>query len=589
MEVTEHTIDFSVPTSDVKMLLYQPFVKFESEDQEPFCLSRSRIQKYESSIRRVFDCAKSVNPSFVVLPEYSVPGLTGVQLIDDAMRNAEFPNNTIVIAGVDGLSKADYEKVVESFGDSCEVAEANRPESVSDTEWVNCSITWLKSIAGSVSVFIQPKVTAAWPEENASFSEMFRGRSMNLYRAKFSNGVALRFASFLCYDWIGRDGDGHQQVPKQFLNAINEQWRPLGDPKQFHLAFLLQHNPKPNHYTFTSATREFLVDSSTYPFVDRSGSAVIVVSTAAAERPTRKGLFGFTSIVFSPSAPVDCNVRQAPPSITVKPKRLDATRDLGTCKDIVFREMGECIHTCSVRMPSFVTLHTTDRKRPVTAEIHPIETSNDARLPCASVPAATKWIQDELDEIEANPLSDSLLAHSSFVEAAIAAEGTTTTAMRCFDGKSSEEKIRLCSPTASMTDVDDWDQEAGSGLEHVWNSVVLISTTTTASMENASLHAAVGTEGTDIVAIKAGSHQLCREHFESFRTKSHGPVLVVTRDDHNSVATEAELTKFYETNSAGIKLIDYATLLSSCQGASNEDDFRKFITELIDVGERKII
>lgn len=73
---------------------------------------------------------------------------------------------------------------------------------------------------------------------------MIRGQSVNLFQGAFDKGVRCRFASLLCYDWIGRSSTDGQSVPQQFLEQLNSDW--AGDEKKIHWLFLLQHNEKPN-------------------------------------------------------------------------------------------------------------------------------------------------------------------------------------------------------------------------------------------------------------------------------------------------------------------------------------------------------
>ena len=95
------------------------------------------------------------------------------------------------------------------------------------------------------------------------------------------------------------------------------------------------------------------------------------VNTAVSKLPSRTGDGGFSACVFSPSAPLDCDGCR--PTVCMQPKSLRGSQNLGRCKDVVFREMGECIHVFRVRVPRFITPDATDRTYPlVNAQVHSV-------------------------------------------------------------------------------------------------------------------------------------------------------------------------------------------------------------------------
>src|SRR5262249_50891236 len=51
---------------------------------------------------------------FTIFPEYSIPGLEGIARIEEALEQAEWPNETIVIGGVDALTKNEFATLVDT-------------------------------------------------------------------------------------------------------------------------------------------------------------------------------------------------------------------------------------------------------------------------------------------------------------------------------------------------------------------------------------------------------------------------------------------------------------------------------------------
>lgn len=78
--------------------------------------------------------------------------MSGIQLIHAAATDVAFPNNTVLIAGIDGLSKSDYEAAIEVLGERAAVNADNHPDRIEEDKWVNCGIAWVKDQAGAVRI-----------------------------------------------------------------------------------------------------------------------------------------------------------------------------------------------------------------------------------------------------------------------------------------------------------------------------------------------------------------------------------------------------------------------------------------------------
>jgi hypothetical protein len=306
------------------------------------------------------------------------------------------PSSRILIAGVRGLPKTEYAALC-ALPYSVNVEAENAPDQVTDAQWINTSVTFVKDDAGALSLWIQPKISPSWPEENVCHQRMFAGRAVRVFNARFDNGLPCRFFSLLCYDWVGREAGA--AVLHTILEEFDQLCRNSTNPRSLQWVFVLQHNPAPNNVTFLTAAHNFL--SLPDPaFVQRHDAAVAMVCTANAKAPARSYPYGYSSLIFGPRAPFDSN--GCAPTFATQSSRLRGSAALQTCKDAVFREMGECIHTLEVRVPGSVVPNATDRTAAlVEARAFPLSgnASVDPRIPGGPVPAVVKWVNDELDMV----------------------------------------------------------------------------------------------------------------------------------------------------------------------------------------------
>src|ERR1035437_2053955 len=396
IQVSEQEISVTLPSICVKMLMVQPYLEFETPLQEPFPLSPGCSDRLSGAIDKAFDIARTFDPHIILFPEFGLPGVDAVSRVAAHMATAAVPSSRILIAGVRGLTRTEYAALC-SLPYSVNVEAENAPDQLSDAQWVNTSVTFVKDDAGALSLWIQPKISPSWAEENVCHQRMFAGRAVRIFNARFDNGMHCRFFSLLCYDWVGRE-DG-AAVLNTILEQFDQLCRNSNSPWDLQWVFVLQHNPLPNHATFLNAANNFLCLPDPH-FVQRHDAAVVMVCTAHAKAPARRDPYGYSSFIFGPHAPFDSN--GCAPTFATQSTRLRASTALQTCKDAVLREIGECIHTMEVRVPGSVVPNATDRTAAlVEARIFPISgnASVDPRIPSGPVPAVVKWVNDELDTV----------------------------------------------------------------------------------------------------------------------------------------------------------------------------------------------
>ena len=575
------------------MVLVQPFLEFEPPQQEPFPLSQACERRLSDAIDTVFECATSRRAHVILFPEFALPGVAGVQRAIERLSAPTVAAPTILIAGVSGLSKEQYELLCRS-PEIDSVAPANAPQRVQDAEWVNTSITVVKEDDSALRLWVQPKLSASWPEANYNHQAMFKGGAVRIFRARFDNDVPCRFLALLCFDWVGQE-DG-QPVPEALLNGYDQICRATDAPHDLQWVFVLQHNPKPNHATVLGATHRFLTQT-VHPFVRRRDAAVIMTSTASSQQPTRRGSHGFSSIVFGPQAPFDRDGCR--PTFATQSSRLRQSEVLGPCQDAVFREMGECLHLADVRVPNFVVADATDRTAPLEqAEVFPLFGDVvDPRIPGEQVPAVVKWVNDELDEA---PDFCARYFDGEPMEAAL-----RRTHGRILDGyrglRSQDLELRIEAACAARTrnegrgtsttaEVDTrWDVEERGGLHHVIQTLTLVGGAASVSVVDAQLHGRLEELGVEIAAICGTTHPDCMSAFKKFAARTHSPILFVSQDDQNAPLLPREVEAFADPRGrAAVKVIDSQALLHAAR-TKPPTEYQQFVEELANVDERPII
>lgn len=597
IEIIEADIDILLPTAAICMTFSQPFLELEQPFTEPFKL-RAETTESLLAIDRAFDLLKDkTEPQFLLLPEYSICGTDGVRRIIERVGDDAWPCSSTVIGGLHGLTCKEYTELIQVDGITLHVSDANAPGKLNQLEWVNITAVFVKTQTGTIEVWLQPKLHPNSDEANTQHQSMFRGNSVYLFRGQFEDGLPCRFFVMTCFDWIARENGGPQLIDV-LLNELNERWQE--NPATLNWVFVPQYNRKPNHSTFLTSAHEVLVNQPKYPAVQRRDCAVVMVCSAASPQPARNGSFGFSSIIFGPTAPFICSTPRH--SYSTNTERLRSSDVLKPCKDLVFREMGACLQSCDIRLPQSVVPDTTDRTGPVSghAFVFPFDKdSSDPRLPSAPVPPVTKWVNDELDLIER-------LSSTHFVDHAIqnviesvesecisACRKTPSSEMAWKVSTSSAGRLQRHAKTAPphpADDVEDWASTETEGLRHIVETITLLSAGTELSTDGTRLHAWHATTGTEVVAIRATTHIQCSKVINTVLSRTHSSVLMVSRDDQNTDILPRELESFLDPRpDPGLRAIDFQSLLKKARHSTTVAEFSDCVEELFDAGERTFI
>ena len=570
------------------MVIAQPHLpKSSFTPSEPYSLTEHASTRQLDIVARTLDiaCPSQDAPAthFTILPEYCIPGLTGVRRIEQRLRASSWAKGTVVIGGLDGVSKGEYGQLLDAehtYHDA-----QNGVDRLSDDQWVNCSITWVKSENGQVTRWVQPKLWPAWPEASGENQRMFRGGSIYLFRGQRTHGESFIFGTLICFDWIAPTDPSPY---KRILAAIHAEAKKAQLPLTW--LFVIQHNDRPSHSHFLSNVVSFFRDRA-YPNATRSHSCLIFANTAGLPQPGHCTEYGSTSAILSPATPFmtsgasptlshqGCRYREENPSL------LESTQ----CTDLFFRERGECIHVFDQINPSWMLPGASGRNYAVeNAEVHAASDAVHILAPGRLVPAAVKWANDALDQTRTE-----LPPHAPALgEMLKVAHNAVSDRLRRTCSAALAEIVHLSTPTADGN-IDAWNSVESLGLEHVLYTLrVLGAGNKLKSVGHAMVHGVVEFHGglVDVVAIRGDSHRDCVKHFEDrYRGRQRRRLLLVSRDRENTVCDRRDgsfLRVPADDGEAGPKITDgasptyhvgYQNVLSFLREADQLDEIERRI------------
>lgn len=533
------TVDLSLlgvtlPSDRVGMVIAQPYLPNTSLSLvEPYQWTEQAKPQQLAALTETLAIARSSQHGagkthFTILPEYSIPGLEGIERVETAIRQGDWPNGTIVIGGTDALTHEQYAQLLQADRTHVD-AIRNGADRVGLNKWVNCAITWVKDANGRLGRWVQPKLYPAWPEMNISYEHMFRGSSLYLFKGRLENTAPYRFGTLICFDWIATVGT---QTPCQWMLA--DMQRQAGEnllPLSW--LFVIQRNPRPSHDTFLNRVAAFF-DQTQFPSVTRGGACVVFANTAGKAVPGRTSEFGACSVVLSPPS-MFAQPTCVPTFSRGGPRFRDGSNLLHDYKDVFFRERGACIHSFAQINPGSLVAGAAGRSLAVeNAYVYPISGPPEPRAPAADVPASVKWLNDELDQVRslsfrhpAAPLSAQVnIAHEQ-----------NTAALRGISSQSATHAIRLASQESKSENADDWDSTESQALEHLVHTLDIIGvgfSPPTVGIGSAHASVAIMNKVVDIVAIRGSSHEQCIAHSTTFLTNPQRQVMLVSRDPDNT-------------------------------------------------------
>ena len=514
------------------MVIAQPFLTLTPN--EPFVCSATQKAAQLAAVGETLAIARARHHGapathFTVFPEYSIPGVEGVALIQAAVTAAEWPIGSVVIGGTDALSKTEFAALAEqpnTYFDS----EHNSLDGIGTNQWLNCGITWVKGADGTVERWLQPKLHPAWPEQNINFQDMYRGHSVFLFKGPFANGTLYRFSSLVCFDWIATIGN--QKAWRWVVQNLNQEAAQAQAEYSLSWFFVIQHNRRPSDNTFLNEVAAFF-DQTAFPSVHRQGACLIFANTAGKAGPGRSDLFGSTSLIFTRQTLF--SDATSLPTFSNGGERFRSSTLLAAYRDVYFRERGACVHSFAQVNPSSITAGAAGRTialdRPF---VFPLNGTADPRAPRAAVPACVKWLNDTLDEVQ------SLAARypaATLAAPAEAAHRHSIQSLRGITSKSAAHTVKLATAEATAKHADEWDAREAEAVEHFTHTLTILDIgyphpTVGADPAHATIE--INGQSVDLFAIRGSSHEACIEHSKSFVPRTSRQILLISRDRDNT-------------------------------------------------------
>ncbi len=514
------------------MVIAQPHVPVDAfTPNVPYSLAERVRPRQLKVLGRTMDIASAPGggvTQFTILPEYCIPGLEGVEFIEKRLQESTWANGTVLIGGLDGISKAEYLLLLEPEHTHHD-QELNGAAQVGDDQWLNCSITWVKSSDGQVLRWVQPKLWPAWPEASGEDGSIFKGGSIYLFKGLRTNGEAFIFGTVVCMDWIGPISPRvYERILEATHGAAGEAQLPLT------WLFVIQRNKRPSHPDFLNNVVSLFREKS-YPNATRTNTCIVFANTAGLGHPGYCDSFG-SSLVLGPSS--SFMTEGAMPTLSYEGFRYrEENPDLLTsaqCTDVFFRERGECIHLFEQINPSWVKGGAAERSFAVdNAEVHGALEVEHVLAPGGGVPAAVKWANDVLDQT-----SDELPKHAPALAKALEeAHKTVMEALRRIGSVDMTGLVRLAAPR-SNGNLEAWDSLEESGLRHVLETLrILGAGDRLESVGRDMVHGVMcfSRGSIDVIAIRGSSHEVCIEHLEERQLRrQRSQLLLVSRDKDNT-------------------------------------------------------
>ena len=525
-----------LPRSSVGMVIAQPCLRLS--ETEPYqCTDEFRSQQL-NVIAETLRVARETphgapKTHFTLFPEYSIPGPTGVGLVGNILHSNDWPCGTIVIGGTDGLSKADFVSLVREPNSHFD-ATYNNLNSITDNEWINCGITWVKGNNGKIERWLQPKLYPAWPEQDVTSNNMFRGKSVFVFKGDYDTGTQYRFCSLVCFDWIATVES--QKPWRAVVDWLSEQATALQAELSLSWLFVIQHNRKPSATSFLTEVRAFF-DQNIAENVHRERTCLVFANSAGKSKPGRIQHNGNTSLLFSGQ------------TLFKEPKcyatfcnggpRFRNNDLLEGHIDLLFREGGACIHSFQQVNPGSLSAGASSRTIAlINPFVHSLSGPQDPRTPADSVPASVKWLNDELDDTKSleSKYPDVLLASKvDSIHHRVLSE------FRKIPDASIKNFMKLAAQGSLAKYADQWDhveRKAVRHLAHTLNIAGLCSEDFVVGGKSFHATLSIGKLNVDLVAIRGDTHELCREHFQKLIPVGRNPVLLVSRDPDNNERLE---------------------------------------------------
>lgn len=333
--------------------------------------------------------------SFIIFPEYSIPGLRGFNIIKFILKRSK-SNNLAVIGGIDGLSPEEYLRIEE---EACFKGLKIEPTKLNN-HWVNTCFILFKGRDDNLELFLQPKLSAAPLEsqmyENDDFVYIWK------IKREGEGNRPFNFFVTICFDLIAKQSCGARKILKQ----LNVEYQ--GSTFNLDMILNIQRNNKVFHDSFKGALQD-IFDKTQYRCIERGRMIVFIVNNAGKieiGKCSGEDQFGNSAMVFSNEFKLHKRYKKsANHTFTFLPALNDPTRKYLThdnAKVMVFREKGDCLHSL-IYEPIATSGGTPEYPPPIEPDKAYVfgsfnESIVDNRNNGFPVYCYTKWFLDQLDE-----------------------------------------------------------------------------------------------------------------------------------------------------------------------------------------------
>jgi hypothetical protein len=186
--------------------------------------------------------------NLVVFPEAFVPRSRISPLID--FVETDSPNNTVIVAGIEGLPVHDVlEGGVLPLDDMTLAALKARVGA--HHSFINAALILIRDGQGVSRSYVQPKIDPSHYEQ--TLPAMLTSECVSFFTCP-----QLSFGALICSDFIQRRGE--TWLPVAFVEALETAWNAKATGTSFTVDLLIniQCNPEPNHRLFREAASDLL-------------------------------------------------------------------------------------------------------------------------------------------------------------------------------------------------------------------------------------------------------------------------------------------------------------------------------------------
>ena len=305
--------------------------------------------------------------------------------------------------------------------------------------------------------------------------------------------------------------------------------------------FVIQHNRSPSDESFMAEVNDFF-DQTVAQSVRRDRACLVFANSAGRAEPGRIEAYGNTSLIFAQQTLFTMPTCHG--TFCTGGARFPGRRLIRNHKDFLLREGGACIHSLEQVSPDSLLAGSAHRTIALQNPfVYPTDGAFDPRTPADVVPAAVKWLNDELDTVR-RPARR--YATAPLVKDVDVAYDRAMGGLRTMAPGAADQAVALASPSTvagnavrghrERSNADNWGQLERDSVVHLVYTLSILGVCSDAcTVTDAAVHAtlSLGDREFDVVAIRGETHDTCREHYRGLLPAGRRPVLLVSRDEEN--------------------------------------------------------